>query len=65
MMNSEQQKEFLQATGWLRPFTRWAAAFSFKTSGVLPVPIRNFPLKLVKHVLAGYQKRMDSGCKTC
>jgi hypothetical protein len=56
-MNSAEQKEFLQATAWLRPITRWAAAFSFKTSGFLPETIRNIPLKLVKRVLAGYQKR--------
>ncbi len=62
-MNSEQQKEFLQATAWLRPFTRWAARFSFKTSGFLPGVIRNAPLKLVKALLARQQKRMESGCK--
>ena len=64
VMNSEQQKEFLQATAWLRPWTRRAAAFSMKASGVLPQAIRNIPLRLVKRVLAGYQKRMNSGCKT-
>jgi hypothetical protein len=66
-MNSQQQKEFLEATAWLRPFTRWAAAFSFKSSGWLPAVVRNLPLKLVKRILTGYQRRMSTGtgCKTC
>lgn len=62
-MNSEQQKEFLKATAWLRPYTRWAAAFSFKTSGFLPGPVRNLPLLLVKLLLARYQKGGGQGCK--
>jgi hypothetical protein len=53
-MNAQQQKEFLEATAWLRPLTRWAAAFSFSASGVLPAWLRNLPLKLVKRILAGY-----------
>jgi hypothetical protein len=61
-MNSQQQKEFIEATAWVRPFTRWAAAFSFKTSGFLPAAVRNFPLKLVKRVLTGYQKSKRSSC---
>jgi hypothetical protein len=64
-MNTDQQKQFLQSTAWLRPLTRGAAAFSFKTSRFLPAVIRNLPLKLVKRILAGYQKRMDSSCKIC
>jgi hypothetical protein len=32
-------------------------AFSIKTSGILPAAIRNIPLKLVKRVLAGYQRK--------
>lgn len=63
-MNNQQQKEFLDATAWVKPFTRWAAVFSFKTSGFLPDAFRNFPLKLVKSVLKGYQNRMGSGCKS-
>jgi hypothetical protein len=58
-MNSAQQKEFLQATAWLRPYTRWAAGFSIKTTGWLPAVLRNIPLKLVKRILAGYQKRLE------
>ena len=53
-MNTQQQKEFLEATAWLRPFTKWAAAFSFKTSKFLPAVIRNLPLKIVKRILMGY-----------
>ncbi len=64
VMNSEQQKEFLRATAWLRPCTRWAAAFSIGTSGYLPGAIRSIPLKLVKRLFALYHKRMGSGCKT-
>lgn len=60
-MNSTEQKEFLQATAWLRPFTRWAAAFSIKTEGLLPTPIRNLPLKLVKFTLVRYQKSKAKG----
>jgi hypothetical protein len=65
-MNSQQQKEFLEATAWLRPFTRWAAAFAFKSSGWLPARVRNLPLKWVKRILAGYQRRLlgSTGCKT-
>ena len=65
-MNSDQQKEFLQATAWLRPYTRWAAAFSIKSTGFLPAAIRNLPLKLIKRVLAGYQKSATGGasCKS-
>jgi hypothetical protein len=66
-MNSTQQKEFLQATAWLRPFTRWAAAFSFKTEGILPAAVRNLPLKLVKMILARHHKSAGSGSgsKSC
>jgi hypothetical protein len=63
-MNSAEQKEFLKATAWLRPFTRWAAAFSFKTEGLLPAAIRNLPLKLVKLILARHHKSKGSGCKS-
>lgn len=63
-MNRQQQKEFLQATAWLRPLTRVAAAFSIHSSGILPVWLRNLPLKIVKRVLINYQSRMRSGCKT-
>ena len=64
-MNSVAQKEFLQATAWLRPFTRWAAAFSFKTEGILPAAIRNLPLKAVRMMLARQLKKTGSGCKSC
>jgi hypothetical protein len=66
-MNSQQQKEFLQATAWLRPFTKWAAAFSLNTSRFLPAVIRNLPLKVVKKILMGYQRKLSSGasCGTC
>jgi hypothetical protein len=64
-MNTEQQKEYLRSTAWLRPYTRWSAAFSMNTSGFLPAAIRNIPLKLVKRILSIYQKRMNTGCKTC
>lgn len=60
-----QQEQFLQQTQWLRPFTRWAAAFSFRTAGWLPTVVRNAPLKLVKRVLQRYQRNADSGCKSC
>jgi hypothetical protein len=63
-MNSQEQQEFLQATAWLRPFTRWAAAFSVHWAGFLPAAIRNLPLKLIKRILASYQTRMHSGCKS-
>lgn len=65
-MHSAEQKEFLQATAWLRPYTRWAAAFSIKTSGFLPAPVRNLPLKAVKAMLARQLKNKGSGsgCKS-
>jgi hypothetical protein len=62
-MNSEQQKAYLKATAWLRPYTRWAAAFSFRTTGYLPEAVRNLPLKLVKLLLVRYQKNGGTGCK--
>jgi hypothetical protein len=64
-MNSTEQKEFMQATAWLRPYTRLAAAFSMKTEGLLPAAIRNLPLKVVKHMLARQHKKSSAGagCK--
>jgi hypothetical protein len=64
-MNSQQQKEFLQANAWLRPWTRWAAGFSLMTAGFLPASIRNIPLALVRRILARHHKGKDDGCKTC
>ena len=63
-MNSTQQQEFLRATAWLRPYTRWAAAFSIQTAGWLPAAVRNLPLKLVKHLLARQQARSQSGSQS-
>jgi hypothetical protein len=63
-MNSAEQKEFLQAAAWLRPFTRWAAAFSIKTEGLLPAPVRNLPLKGIKLILASNHKKTRSSCKS-
>jgi hypothetical protein len=65
-MNSAEQKEFLQATAWLRPYTRRAAAFAIKTEGFLPAAIRNLPLKAVKAILARKLKNngAGSGCKS-
>lgn len=64
-MNSARQKEFLKATAGLLPYTRWAAAFSFKTEGLLPAAIRNLPLKLAKMILARHHNSAGSGCKSC
>jgi hypothetical protein len=63
-MNKAEQEKFLQATAWLRPVTRWAAAFSFKTQGFLPAVVRNIPLKLVKLILARLHKNASAGCKS-
>jgi hypothetical protein len=62
-MNSEQQKEFLQATAWIRPLTKWSALFAFKTQSYLPMWIRNLPLKAIKKLLTGYQKKYQA--KSC
>jgi len=59
------QEEFLKQTSWLRPFTRWAAAFSIHTQGWLPEVVRNAPLKLVKRVLQKYQKDINGSCNSC
>ena len=59
------QEQFLQKTQWLRPFTRWAAAFSIQTQGWLPSVVRNAPLKAVKLILQKYQKDLNSGCNSC
>lgn len=64
-MNRQEQEAFLQATAWLRPYTRWAAAFSVRTATFLPAAIRNLPLKLIKHLLVRYQKPKAGGCKSC
>jgi hypothetical protein len=64
MMNSQQQKEFLQVTAWLRPLTRWAAAFSIRSEGILPAWFRNLPLKIIKRILAKHLARMTSTCKS-
>lgn len=61
-MNSQQQKEFLQATAWLRPWTRWATAFSIRWAGVLPQRLRNLPLTLVRRILARKLTQMSSRC---
>ncbi len=63
-MNGQQQKEFLQATAWLRPWTRWATRFSILTSAALPSWISNLPLKVVKRILRHYQLRMTASCKS-
>jgi len=54
----------LQATAWLRPLTRWAAAFSIGSEGILPAWFRNLPLKVVKRILAKDLARMTSTCKS-
>jgi len=61
-MNSTEQQAFLRATAWLRPFTRWAATFSFRTTGYLPPAIRNLPLVLVKKLLLHYRQRVQASC---
>jgi len=64
-MNSEQQKEFLQETAWIRPLTKWSALFAFKTQGFLPMWIQNLPLKAIKKLLNGYQKKYQTNsCKS-
>lgn len=57
------QEEYLKKTQWLRPFTRWAAAFSFHTAGWLPGAVRNAPLKLIKRILQSYQASTGTSCK--
>lgn len=57
------QRQLHQKIQWLRPFTRMAASFSIRTEGWLPAVIRNMPLKLVKHAIASYQRKIDSGGK--
>lgn len=61
-MNSVAQNEFLKATAWLRPFTRWAAAFSFKTRHLLPAVVRNMPLKIVKLILVWQNNKAKASC---
>jgi hypothetical protein len=64
-MNSEQQKEFLQATAWIRPLTKWSALFAFKTQAYLPMWIRNLPLKVIQKLLNAYQKKYQANsCKS-
>jgi hypothetical protein len=64
-MNSEQQKEFLQASAWLRPLTKWSAGFAFQTQGFLPMWIRKLPLKVIQKILNAYLKKYQStGCKS-
>jgi hypothetical protein len=56
------QQQLHKKINWLRPFTRSAASFSMSTAGWLPVPVRNFPLKVIKRIIAYYQKDQGSGC---
>jgi hypothetical protein len=58
------QHQLHQKINWLRPITRSAASFSMATAGWLPDPVRNFPLKVVKRLIAHYQRGLDSGCST-
>jgi hypothetical protein len=59
------QKRLHEKINWLRPYTRSAASFSMATAGWLPMSIRNFPLKVIKKIIARYQSDIDSGCKSC
>lgn len=59
------QRELHAKIQWLRPYTRAAASFSMFTQGWLPAVIRNLPLKLIKHIIAGYQRKVGSGCSGC
>lgn len=63
-MNRAEQREFIEATAWLRPFTRRAAAFAFTTKGLLPAAIRNLPLKVVRMILARQHKSAGSSRKS-
>jgi hypothetical protein len=62
-MNPKQQ-QLQQKIQWLRPFMRSAASFSMSTANWLPSPLRNFPLKVIKWIIAYYQRDLDSGCNT-
>jgi hypothetical protein len=57
------QQQLQQKIQWLRPFTRSAASFSMSIAGWLPAPIRNFPLKIIKRIIAQYQKGIQRGGK--
>jgi hypothetical protein len=35
------------------------------TQGWLPGSVRNLPLKLIKNIIAGYQRKIGSGCNGC
>jgi hypothetical protein len=59
------QQQLQQKIEWLRPFTRSAASFSMSTAGWLPTPVRNFPLKVIRRIIAQYQRGLDSGCRKC
>ena len=56
------QRQLHENIQWLRPFTRMAASFSIRTEGWLPPVVRNLPLKIIKHTIAGYQRKIDGGC---
>jgi len=53
------QNQFINATRWLRPYTRWATRFSLNAPRWLPKVLRNAPLKLSALVLRGYHKALS------
>lgn len=51
-----QTQKLVEATQWLRPFTRWATRFSLNAPQWLPAALRNAPLNMSKLILRGYNR---------
>jgi hypothetical protein len=50
------KQRFVNATQWLRPYTRWATRFSLNSPQWLPAWVRHAPLKLSALILRGYHR---------
>lgn len=52
----QDRRKFVAATQWLRPYTRWSAAFAMQAPAWVPGFVRHLPLKLINLILRGYQR---------
>jgi len=54
LLTMNHTQKLVNATQWLRPYTRWAARFSLNAPQWLPTALRNAPLNVSKLILRGY-----------
>jgi len=51
------QRQLIEKTSWLRPYTRWATKVSLSAPRWLPAWLRFAPLKLSALILRAYHRR--------